>query len=359
MDPSVGDQSLDRLLGDLAPVRIEARQDDCPGGVVDDELDTGGEFEGPNIATFAADDPPLQVIARQVDDRHRRLDRVLRRAPLDRLRDDLLRLGVRALARLRLEPLHEVGGIPSGVGFDLSKQDILGLFCRQAGDPLKLALVLRDELLVPRDGSRCRLLPLGHGSLTGSQGRVRLLHGALAFGDGLGGLGQLPLEPRDLLAPLAQLVLRPQQEIMSLLFGGQRRLFLLGVGLALGIEQEPLRLLLGPTDRVGRDSRAGGTPHQKRDDGGHHGDQEGRDVDERITHTPPLSAPAAGISRARRGVANGPPPSGSPRLWDAEHRAGSGPTRAGGGEDERPRVAVWGGRMNLLKAGGTACPASL
>ena len=79
MDAAVGDQPLDRLLGDLAAVGIEAGQDDRARRVVDDQVDAGGELERADVAALAADDAPLEIVARQVDDRHRGLDRRARR----------------------------------------------------------------------------------------------------------------------------------------------------------------------------------------------------------------------------------------------------------------------------------------
>ena len=77
MDAAVGDQPLDRLLRDLAPIRIEAREDDRAGRVVDDQVDAGGQLERADVAPLAADDAALEIVARQIDDRHGRFDRVL------------------------------------------------------------------------------------------------------------------------------------------------------------------------------------------------------------------------------------------------------------------------------------------
>ena len=77
MDAAVGDQLLHGQPGHLAPDRVEAREDDRLGRVVDDDVDAGGHLEGADVPALAADDPPLHLVARQVDDRHRRLDDVL------------------------------------------------------------------------------------------------------------------------------------------------------------------------------------------------------------------------------------------------------------------------------------------
>ena len=90
VDAAVADQPLDRLAGDLAAQRIEAGEDDRARRVVDDQLDAGRGLERADVASLAADDAALQVVARQIDDRDGRLDRVLGGAALDGVGDDLL-----------------------------------------------------------------------------------------------------------------------------------------------------------------------------------------------------------------------------------------------------------------------------
>src|SRR5262249_47878788 len=139
-------QALDRLPRDLAAERIEAREDDRAGRVVDDELDARGGLQRPDVAPLAADDAALEVVAREIDDRDRGLDRVLGGAALDGVGDDLLRALARGLPRLGLDALDGVGGVPARVRLDLFEQELLGLLAGQAGDALELALALEDEL---------------------------------------------------------------------------------------------------------------------------------------------------------------------------------------------------------------------
>ena len=108
MDAAVGDEPLDRLLGDLAAVGIEAGEDDRAGRVVDDQIDAGGELEGADVPALAPDDPPFQIVARQIDDRDGRLDRMLGAAPLNRLGDVLLRLVNGRFARFGIEAFEKV-----------------------------------------------------------------------------------------------------------------------------------------------------------------------------------------------------------------------------------------------------------
>ena len=147
VDAAVGDQALDRLARDLAAERIEAREDDRPGRVVDDELDAGGGLERADVAALAADDASLEVVARQIDHRHRSLDRVLGGAALDGVGDDLLRADGGGLARLGLEALDEIGGVAARVGFDVLEEELAGLVGGETGDALQLALPFGDQLV--------------------------------------------------------------------------------------------------------------------------------------------------------------------------------------------------------------------
>ena len=104
-------------------------------------------FERADVAAFAADDPSLQVVARQIDDRHGGFDGVFGGAPLNRVGDDLLRPACRGLARLGLEPFDHVGGVAPRVGFDLLHQQVARLVGAQAGEALEFALPLADQLL--------------------------------------------------------------------------------------------------------------------------------------------------------------------------------------------------------------------
>ena len=164
MDAAVGDQALDRLLRDFAAVGIEARQDDRARRVVDDEIDAGGLLERADVAALAADDAPLQIVARQIDDRHGRFDGVLGGAALNGFGDVLARLRAGLLARLGVEALDQIRRVAPRVGLDVLQQQVLGLFGRQAGQPLELVLLRGDELLVFRGGGRRGLLALGDAS---------------------------------------------------------------------------------------------------------------------------------------------------------------------------------------------------
>ena len=89
VDPSVLHQLLEREARSLPPDRIEAAEDHGLGGVVDDQVHAGRRLERPDVATLAADDPPLHVLARKREHADRGFRGLLGRDPLDRDRHDL------------------------------------------------------------------------------------------------------------------------------------------------------------------------------------------------------------------------------------------------------------------------------
>src|SRR4051812_1565062 len=66
MDPAILDQLRQRQLGRLAADIIEGTDDDHAGRVVHDDIDTGSLLERADIATLAADDATLHVVARNI-----------------------------------------------------------------------------------------------------------------------------------------------------------------------------------------------------------------------------------------------------------------------------------------------------
>src|SRR5207248_907861 len=89
--------------GDLPPQPVEGGQNDSVRRVVDDEVDAGQMLERPNVTSLPPDDATLHVLARQLDDRDRRLRRVTRRDPLERIGDEAPRAPLRVGSRFVLE----------------------------------------------------------------------------------------------------------------------------------------------------------------------------------------------------------------------------------------------------------------
>ena len=104
VDAPVIDQRLQGDPADLATNRIEAREQDCLRSVVDDDVDSGDRLEGPDVPALPADDPALDLVGRQVNDRYHALGRLVGRHPLDGLGHDLSRPNRRSRRSLVLQP---------------------------------------------------------------------------------------------------------------------------------------------------------------------------------------------------------------------------------------------------------------
>ena len=138
VDAAVGDQVLERNAGGLATHRVEAREHDGLGRVVDDEGHAGDLLEGADVAALAADDAALEVVRGDVDRRDRDLAGLVGGAALDGGRDDLagglVGLGADALLGLA----QDLRLVADGLGADAGKQLVVGLVGGEAGDALEL-----------------------------------------------------------------------------------------------------------------------------------------------------------------------------------------------------------------------------
>ena len=113
---------------DLAAHGIEPGQDNGLGCVIDDQIDTGRLLQGPDVPTFATDDPPLHLVVRQMDNGDRVLGCVVRRDTLHRRDDDVARLFVGLLARAALDGPGDLDGVVFGLFPDGFGQHALGVF---------------------------------------------------------------------------------------------------------------------------------------------------------------------------------------------------------------------------------------
>src|SRR4029453_299809 len=165
MDAAVGDQLLQGEAADLAPDRVEAGQQDRPGGGVDDQVDAGARLEGTDVAALAADDAALHVVGGQGEDRHRRLRGLLGGDPLDGQGDDLAGTAIGLLARLLLEVADQAHGVALGVLLDLLDEHGPGLGGGHGRDLLEPAAVLLGGQLELGPGRLQRLLAAVQGDL--------------------------------------------------------------------------------------------------------------------------------------------------------------------------------------------------
>ena len=302
VDAPVGNELLDRLLRDLPPVGIESREDDGAGRVVDDQIDAGGELERADVPALTADDASLEIVARQIDNRDGRLDRVLGGRALDGFGDVVLGAVDGRLAGLGVEPLQQVRGIVTRLAFDLLEQQFLGFVRREACDALQLMLLLGDQPFVFRGGGLGELLPLGDRVFARSNFLVQPLDRSLFLRDCRFAAVHGLLERLRLLALLARLAFGLGEEIVRLFLRVEERLFLPRLGVALGVLREAPRLLLGAADRLGGDALAGGDPprqHGRRRRDGHQRDDHRTECRQ---HARPFPSPGRPRQLGRRRV---------------------------------------------------------
>ena len=146
MDPAVDQEALEGPLRDLAPDRVETRDDHGLRRVVDDDVDPGEGLQRADVAALSADDPALHVVARERDRGHRVLRGVLRRVPLEGHRDDRPGLLVGPFAGLDLVLADlAVRDVPHLL-LDALEEQAPGLVLAQAGDPGELDALLLLEL---------------------------------------------------------------------------------------------------------------------------------------------------------------------------------------------------------------------
>ena len=149
VDPAVEHQLVEREPADLAPDRIKTRQQDRFRGVVDDQVDPGDGLEGPDVATLAADDPALHLVARQVQHADHALRGLLAGDPLDGVDDDVPGAVFGGVAGVVLDVPDQQRRLALGLRLDRLDELGAGGVGGQAGDPFQLAA---PRLLAARDG---------------------------------------------------------------------------------------------------------------------------------------------------------------------------------------------------------------
>ena len=137
VDPAVLDEPLERDPGDLPPNGVEAREHDCLGGVVNDDVDPGGLLEGADVASLAADDTTLHLIGGELHDGDSRRRSLFGRHALNRKPQDLLRLALRVALRLFLDLSQVVGGLGPGFVLQIFDELMLGFVRRCPCESLK------------------------------------------------------------------------------------------------------------------------------------------------------------------------------------------------------------------------------
>ena len=245
MDSAVGDELLERQPRDLAADRIEARNHDRVGRVVDDDVHAGGELERADVSPLAPDDPPLHFVVRQRHGRHGGLGGVIGGDALDRQRDDLLRLALGVPFGGFPDLANPVGRVGLGFFFHPANQLVLRVLGGHAGHLLEPAALVADELLELLLALGDRLFAATEVAGAPAELFVALLeHLELAVEHGFP-LGDAPLFPFDFLAPTADLLLEVLAQSDQLFFPGDDGGLAKVVRFSLGVSDDSLRGFLG------------------------------------------------------------------------------------------------------------------
>ena len=310
------------------------------GRVVHDHVDAGQVLERTDVAALAADDPPLHVVARELDDRDRGLGRVAGGDPLQRIGHERPRASPRLRAGLLLHLSHRPRELVADEVLRAFEHGRLGLAERHPRDPLELLQRLHArrlevvlQLLQVHLAVADPLLATGH--LEDLVVDLRL-----ALRDAL-------LDLRDLDAPVLHLAFGVGPEPHGELARLDLCLATDGLRLALGVRDDALPLLLAaahPRRARRPQPRTRGDPTDPEPDD--QGDQrEHVHSSRRVGHQPrrrrgrphPSSPAPAGLSRSR--LAHPPAqaasvPAGARVRWSTRSRFGFGSAQEQGNPDE-------------------------
>ena len=281
VDAAVLDQLLQRDLGDLAADAVEAGDDHHAGRVVDDHVDAGGLLEGADVPPLAADDPPLHLVAGDVDRADGDLGGVRRGVALDGRRQDLARLLLAGLADGRLVPQNQHADLAPELFLDSLQEHRASLLGRQPADLLQQLALLGLRLLDLLLALLKLLLLLGQGALDRLDSAFLPVDQVELLVQQVGSLLEPLLLLAQILARLVHLAIELVAVLEQLFLGLELRLHADRLGLAVGIGEDlvgksPGRLSAEPA----QDVRAG-EPAQ------HAGDQPDQPPDHRSVHVAP------------------------------------------------------------------------
>ncbi len=145
VDAPVGHECLERDLRDLAPLGVEAAEQDGRGHLVDDDVHAGQGLERPDVAALLADDPALHLLRRQLDAGDRELARRGAGEALECRGERSPRRLLCTLAGRALQAPTQEGRVPLRARPHPLEQELAGLVRREVGDVFQAR---RDDLLV-------------------------------------------------------------------------------------------------------------------------------------------------------------------------------------------------------------------
>ena len=138
VNAAVCNEVLKRHAGSLTTDRIEAREYDGLGSVVNHEVDAGHLLKGADVATLATDNATLEVIGGNMNGSDGDLGGMVGGATLNRQGENLLG-GLMALGADLLLGLADDGGrLVGNLTTDLVEQLLVSILTRKVGNTLEL-----------------------------------------------------------------------------------------------------------------------------------------------------------------------------------------------------------------------------
>ena len=147
MDASIGNQPFQGDAGNFTTEWIERRQDDRLGRVINNHIHAGGSFKGTDVASLPSDDPPLHLIALDVQHADGGFDRMISGGALDGLDDKFLGFSAGFIAGGIADFLQHQGGFSTSLIRHILDQLPLGIFAGQPGQTLQPGILLDDHAL--------------------------------------------------------------------------------------------------------------------------------------------------------------------------------------------------------------------
>ena len=146
VNAAVGDERVEGQAGDFPADHVEAADDDHARRVVNDQVHAGGLFEGADVATFSADDPPLHLVVGNAHRAGRRFGGMRGRVTLQRGDDDLAGFLFAGLGQLLVVAKDRRSGLLLELGIEDFQQAARGLGRAQAAELVQRLPLQIEEL---------------------------------------------------------------------------------------------------------------------------------------------------------------------------------------------------------------------
>ena len=147
MNASVGNQLMQGQAANLSADRIESRDYDSLGSVVNYDFNTTGSFQGTDVTAFTSDDTAFHLVIINMENAYRILNGGFSSNALNRLDNYLLGLLVGIKFGLVHNFIHIAGSIGTGFVLKAFHQAVLCLLCTQSRQLFQLHTLLLLHLL--------------------------------------------------------------------------------------------------------------------------------------------------------------------------------------------------------------------